>query len=361
MVSGFSRHRIIGACVVVVVILTAIVVFGGNNSSSDTNSTSNSSQISGEYKRQNSKDNIDNLMSKIKQMGIDANNHGESSAIIAKTNESAISNDTVPPLVDLDEERFRHTQKSSMYASFSGKSLMFSSKPSASVSIDMRNNIGVRQSLSDGLSSNNPATDIEPQHNLHELKAGSIIPATMVNGLNSDLPGVVIAIVRENVYSSITRQFLLIPQGSRLVGSYDSHVIYAQERVAVAWNKLIYPDGSSSNLKAIPGTDIEGYSGFYDQVDNKYWKIFGASFVMGVITGAMQYSQSSNTSNIQSMTTPTVGQTMSSSLGQQMGQTGLMITQKNLNVQPTLVIRPNYAFNIILTSDLTLKPFKVIE
>ncbi len=183
----------------------------------------------------------------------------------------------------------------------------------------------------------------------------------MVNGLNSDLPGVVIAIVRQNIYSSITRQFLLIPQGSRLVGSYDSHVIYAQERVAVAWNKLIYPDGSSTNLKAMPGTDIEGYSGFYDQVDNKYWRLFGASFVMGVITGAMQYSQSSNTSNIQSMSTPTVGQTMSSSLGQQMGQTGLMITQKNLNVQPTLLIRPNYPFNIIVTSDLALKPFKVIE
>jgi type IV secretory pathway VirB10-like protein len=342
-------------------------VFSGSSDTKENQNSFNSREISGEYQKQNSKNSIDNIMSKIKQVSVAPYNNLESSVIAVKHSESGVNDDTVPPLVDQDEERFKHNQKSNMYASVSGKSLMFNFKPNASGAQASNDNTeqGVRQKLSSDSStdnvSNNLAEDVEPQHNLHELKAGSVIPATMVNGLNSDLPGVVIAIVRQNIYSSITRQFLLIPQGSRLVGSYDSHVIYAQERVAVAWNKLIYPDGSSTNLKAMPGTDIEGYSGFYDQVDNKYWRLFGASFVMGVITGAMQYSQSSNTSNIQSMSTPTVGQTMSSSLGQQMGQTGLMITQKNLNVQPTLLIRPNYPFNIIVTSDLALKPFKVIE
>ena len=131
----------------------------------------------------------------------------------------------------------------------------------------------------------------------------------------------------------------------------------------MAWNQLIYPDGSETQLKAMPGTDMEGYSGFYDQVDNHYWRIFGASFIMGVITGAMQYSQNNSNPNVASgaYANPTIGQTMSSSLGQQLGQTGLAITQKNLNIQPTLIIRPNYPFNIMVTSDLALKPFAKVE
>ena len=181
----------------------------------------------------------------------------------------------------------------------------------------------------------------------------------MIYGINSDLPVEVIALVRDNVYDSITRQYLLIPQGSRLVGIYDSNVAYGQKRVAVAWNRMIYPDGSSIDLKATPGTDIAGFSGFYDQVDNKYWQIFGTSFIMGVITAGMQYSQNNVNTNVQTGTysNPSVGQTLAGSLGQQLGQTGLMITQKNLNVAPTLIIRQGYQFNIMLTADLILKPW----
>lgn len=198
----------------------------------------------------------------------------------------------------------------------------------------------------------------------YEIKAGSVIPAIMVNGLNSDLPGQIIALVRENVYDSATRKYLLIPQGARLVGLYDNNISYGQERILIAWNRLIYQDGSSINLKAMPGTDLEGYAGFYDEVDNKYWKIFGTSFIMGVITGAMQYSQNNTNANIQvggvgittTDTNPTVGQTLSGSLGQQLGQTGLSLAQKNLNVQPTLIIRPNYPFNVMITADMILRP-----
>lgn len=194
----------------------------------------------------------------------------------------------------------------------------------------------------------------------YEVKAGSVIPAIMINGLNSDLAGQVVAQVRENVYDSSTRKYLLIPQGAKLVGVYNNNITYGQERILVAWNRLIYQNGSSISLNAMPGTDLEGYAGFYDVVDNKYWKIFGNSFVMGVITAAMQYSQNNTNSQIISSGTtgnnPTVGQTLSSSLGQQLGQTGLAITQKNLNVQPTLIIKPNYPFNIMLTADMVLRP-----
>lgn len=201
-----------------------------------------------------------------------------------------------------------------------------------------------------------------------EIKAGSVIPALMINGLNSDLPGQVIAQVRENVYDSVSRRYLLIPQGTKLVGLYDSNVAYGQERILVAWNRLIYPDGSSINLKAMPGTDLEGYSGFYDEVDNKYWQIFGSSFILGVITGALQYSQNNTNANVQvggvgiaSNNNPTIGQTLSGSLGQQLGQTGLSITQKNLNVAPTLIVKPNYPFNIMLTADIVLRPRGVVD
>jgi type IV secretory pathway VirB10-like protein len=213
------------------------------------------------------------------------------------------------------------------------------------------------------LNNNYLQTQIQTPISAYELNAGSIIPATMITGLNSDLPGQVIAIVRQNVYDSVSRRYLLIPQGARLIGLYDSNIAYGQKRVLVAWNRLIYPNGNSINLHAMPGTDLEGYAGLHDKVDNKYWQIFGTSFIMGVITGAMQYSQNNTNANVQvggigyTNTNPTIGQTLAGSLGQQLGQTGLAITQKNLNVQPTLIIRPGYPFNVMLTADMVLQPY----
>ncbi len=200
-------------------------------------------------------------------------------------------------------------------------------------------------------------TNIIKPYSKYELKAGSIIPATMINGLNSDLTGEVIAIVRSNVYDSITRRYVLIPQGSRLVGLYDSNILYGQERVAVIWHHLIYPDGSTVSLKSMSGSDIEGYSGFHDIVDNKYWKLFGSSLVIGFITGAMQYNQSNINPNNTNNPNNSISQTMSNSLGQQLGQTGLSVVQKNLNIKPTIIIRPNYPFSILTTADMILKPY----
>lgn len=199
------------------------------------------------------------------------------------------------------------------------------------------------------------------------LSAGSVIPSTMISGLNSDLPGQIVGMVKENIYDSPTHRILLIPQGAKLIGLYDSKVTYGQERILVAWNRLIYPDGSSINLKAMPGTDIEGYAGFYDEVDNHYWKIFGSSFIMGVITAAMQYSQNNTNANVQSgglgftNPDPSVGQTLSGSLGQQLGQTGLSLAQKNINIQPTLIVKPGYPFNVMITADMVLRPYKKVK
>lgn len=186
----------------------------------------------------------------------------------------------------------------------------------------------------------------------YELKAGSIIPAIMIGGLNSDLPGQIIAQVSENVYDTKTGKHLLIPQGSRLVGTYDNSVTMGQSRVLVAWNRIIFSDGASLNLDMMPATDQAGYSGFNDRTNNHYGKIFGAALLMSAFSAGVQISQpqAANGENISN------GQTMAGALGQQLGQTGSQVMQRNLRIQPTLQIRSGYRFNISVTKDFIINP-----
>ncbi len=189
---------------------------------------------------------------------------------------------------------------------------------------------------------------------LYELKAGGIIPAVLINGVNSDLPGQVIAQVSEEVRDTKTGRYVLIPQGTRLIGLYDAHVAYGQKRVLLAWNRMVFPDGSSFDLKGMPGADMGGFAGFFDEVDNHYVKIFGSSALLSLISAGVQLSQPSNGGGNNNQ--PSVSQTVSGALGQQIGQTGMTITQKSLNIQPTLEIRPGYKFNVMVTADLILTP-----
>ena len=186
----------------------------------------------------------------------------------------------------------------------------------------------------------------------YEIKAGTIIPSVMIGGINSDLPGQLLAQVRENVYDTKSGRHILIPQGSRLVGIYDSHVAYGQQRLLVAWNRIIYPDGSSLNLKGMPGADAAGYAGLFDQVDNHYFRIFGSAILMSAITAGIQLSQGGSVPGPFQSQSP--AQLAINAIGQQLGQTGSQVIQKNMNVQPTLTIRNGEPFNIIVTADLIL-------
>ncbi|MBP9741773.1 MAG: hypothetical protein KBD37_00275 [Burkholderiales bacterium] len=193
----------------------------------------------------------------------------------------------------------------------------------------------------------------------YEIKAGTPIPGFMITPINSDLPGVVTAQVARNIYDTKTGNYLLIPGGSRLIGVYDSNIAYGQSRVMVAWNRVIFPSGASYRLYGMPGTDAMGISGLTGEVNNHYGRIYGSAMVMGVITAGMQYSQNNSNSNVQTGTTypnPTVGQSLAAGLGQQLGQAGLQVTQKNLNVQPTIEIPASQQINIMLTSDVVLRP-----
>ncbi len=186
-----------------------------------------------------------------------------------------------------------------------------------------------------------------------EVKTGTVIPAVMVSGVNSDLPGNLIAQVSQNIYDTATGQHLILPQGSKLYGVYDSRVIYGQERVLIAWNRLIYPDGSAVTLGAMPGADMSGYAGFSDEVNNHYLRVFGSAFLMSMITGGTAYAMDSmHTAATASANGTTMQDEMISALSAQIGQASMNLLQKNLNIKPTLEIRPGYRFNVVITKDL---------
>ena len=188
-----------------------------------------------------------------------------------------------------------------------------------------------------------------------EIKTGTVIPGIMVSGINSDLPGSLIAQVSQNVYDTATGHHLLIPQGSKLYGTYDSRVVYGQSRVLVAWNRLNFPDGSAVTLGAMPGTDISGYAGYEDQVNNHYLRIFGSSLLMSMITGGTSYAMDSTSNSSNDSNRTTVQDSMAAALAAQMGQSTMSLLQKNLNIKPTLEIRPGYQFNVIVTKDVVFQ------
>ncbi|MFM2625773.1 TrbI/VirB10 family protein [Vibrio owensii] len=187
----------------------------------------------------------------------------------------------------------------------------------------------------------------------YELKVGTLIPATMISGVNSDLPGQVIASVSQNVYDSATGSHLLLPQGSKLYGVYDSQIAYGQSRVLMAWTRVNYPDGTTLELEGMGAIDSEGFAGFEDQVDHHYWKIFGNAFILGMITGATEAGISDSNSDETS-----TAESINNGVTQQFAETGSTLIEKNLDVQPTIVIRNGYKFNIMLNKDVVLHPYQ---
>jgi len=188
----------------------------------------------------------------------------------------------------------------------------------------------------------------------YEIKAGTIIPSLLLTGVNSDLPGQITAQVRENVYDTVTGRFLLIPQGTRLVGEYDSKVAYGQERALIVWSRMILPNGHSITLEGMPGVDMSGFAGLKDKVNNHYAKLL-TGVVLGSVIGAG--AQVATGGQGTAFNAPSFGQLAVSGAAQHINQVGQQITQKNLNLQPTIEIRPGMKLNVFVTKDMTLKPY----
>ena len=168
----------------------------------------------------------------------------------------------------------------------------------------------------------------------YEVKAGSYIPAALVTGINSDLPGSVNAQVTENVYDTVTGNYLLIPQGAKLVGEYNSSLTFGQQRVQVVWNRIIFPDGESLDLEKMQGVDISGLSGFHDKVDNHYLRIYGNAVLLSLMGAGYDILNQ----KAEQSTDPR--ETVAASVGQKLADVSEQALQKNMEVQPTVLIDP---------------------
>lgn len=187
------------------------------------------------------------------------------------------------------------------------------------------------------------------QFSPYELKRGSVIPATLITELNSDLPGRVTAQVSQNVYDSATGYRLLIPQGAKLFGRYDSKVSFGQDRVLVVWTDLIFPNGATLQIGGMAGTDAEGYGGFKDKVDRHLFRTFGSAALIAIIgTGIDMAMPESSTLATQDTASDAARRNFAESFGRVAEQT----ISKNLNVQPTVRIRPGYKFNVLVDQDI---------
>lgn len=192
------------------------------------------------------------------------------------------------------------------------------------------------------------------------LRAGFVIPGIMISGINSDLPGQIMAQVAQDVYDTPVGKHLLIPQGSRLVGTYSAQVAYGQSRVLVAWNRIVFPDGKALDIAGMQGADSAGYAGYKDRVNTHFWRVIGSSFLLSGIAAGVSLTQDradQNAGNNQR-----ASDALSEALGQQLGQAMTQMIMKNLNISPTIEVRPGYRFNVMVSKDMVFnKPYQSFD
>lgn len=194
---------------------------------------------------------------------------------------------------------------------------------------------------------------VMPPASPYVVGAGTIIPALFLTGVNSDLPGQVTAQVSQPVYDSPTGRHVVIPQGSILIGTYDSRITFGQARVLLVWQRLRFPNGASLDLEAMPGVDLSGYAGVRDRVNNHWGKVTGSVILSSLLSGAMAVSQGDSFSAFQK----DAGQAAAQGAAQQVNQVGSQIVQRAINVQPTLEIRPGQRVAVMVNKDLALTPY----
>jgi len=190
---------------------------------------------------------------------------------------------------------------------------------------------------------------LEAKASPYVVQAGTVIPAALITGIRSDLPGQITAQVTEAVYDSPAGKYLLIPQGAKLIGQYDSSVAFGQSRILLVWTRLIMPNGNSIVLERLPGADTQGYAGLEDEVDNHWGMLFKAA----VLSTLLSVGAEAGTSNSENNLTQAIREGASNSIS----QTGQQIVQRQLNIQPTLTVRPGFPVRVIVTRDLLLTPY----
>jgi len=184
----------------------------------------------------------------------------------------------------------------------------------------------------------------------YQVLAGTVISASLVTGINSDLPGRVIAQVTENLYDTVSGEHLLIPQGSRVIGSYDSVVAFGQSRALVIWQRIIMPDGSSVVIENLPATDAAGYAGLEDEVNFHTWRLIKGVALSTLLGIGTELTFGSDENELLSA--------LRESTQDSAKQVGQRLAQRNLNIQPTITVRPGWPLRIIVHKDLMLRPIR---
>lgn len=191
-----------------------------------------------------------------------------------------------------------------------------------------------------------------------EIRPGTIIPAILITGINTDLPGQILAQVARDVRDTLTGDHVLIPRGSRLVGAYDSHVAFGQRRALVSWSSIQLPDGSTLPIDNMPGADPAGLAGFRDKVNNHYLRTFAGATMLSVISAGAQLSQPDRAAYDPQGRRLTAEEQIAADLGRQWSEVGEQLVTRNLDVQPSLAIRPGYRFRVVVTRDLVLPAWR---
>jgi len=185
------------------------------------------------------------------------------------------------------------------------------------------------------------------------IQAGTIIPAALITGIRSDLPGQITAQVTENIFDTPTGRARLVPQGARLIGLYDSQVSFGQSRVLLVWTRLIMPNGRSIVLERQRGADTAGYSGLEDEVDNHWKELLGAAALSTLLSVGSELGSGADTG-----ANTAVLQALRLGAANSLNQTGQQVVRRNLNIQPTLTIRPGFPVRVIVNRDLVLEPYR---
>jgi type IV secretory pathway VirB10-like protein len=184
----------------------------------------------------------------------------------------------------------------------------------------------------------------------YTIQAGTIIPAALITGLRSDLPGEVTAQVTQEVRDGPTGRVVLIPQGAKLIGQYDAQIAFGQSRALLVWNRIIMPAGRSIVLQRQPGIDTEGYAGLEDEVDNHWGLLFKAAILSTFLSIGSEVGTSNSENDL--------AQVIRQGASQSLNQVGEQVATRSLNVQPTITIRPGFPVNVMVTHDLVLEPYK---
>ncbi|MBM2712813.1 TrbI/VirB10 family protein [Mesorhizobium caraganae] len=222
---------------------------------------------------------------------------------------------------------------------------------------DLAGQIGQSTTLDRQLDFLNAAADrrtvapdrVMPPVSPYVLQAGAVIPAALTTGIRSDLPGQITAQVTENVYDSPTGRSLLIPQGTRVIGQYDNGVGFGQRRVLLVWGRLVFPNGRSIVLERQPGTDVQGYAGLEDGVDYHWAELFKAAALTTILSVGAEAGSSGQESDIV--------RALRGGASDSLSQVGQQIVQRQLNIAPTLTIRPGVNVRVVVTRDLVLEPY----